>query len=59
MNNEKIAELVRAERNAYSKAWRAKNKDKIALINKRYWQNRALKNLQALDNNEVCNNEHS
>jgi len=46
MNNEKIRELVKAERNAYAKAWRAKNPEKVRAINERYWEKKAAQKLR-------------
>ena len=39
MDNVSVIEAKRA----YHKEWRAKNKDKIAASNKRYWERRAAK----------------
>ena len=41
MQQTKLDELAKAERRAYFKAWRAKNKDKVRVHNQRYWQKRA------------------
>ena len=47
-----LEELVKAERSAYFKNWRAKNKDKIKQHNQNYWKRRAEKKLLAGENNE-------
>lgn len=39
-----LEKIAREERNAYFREWRAKNKDKVKAINKRYWENRARSN---------------
>lgn len=36
-----VEQLAREERNAYFRAWRAKNKDKVKAINNRYWEKKA------------------
>ena len=41
-----IEKIAREERNAYFREWRAKNKDKVKVINNRYWENRAKKNAE-------------
>lgn len=41
-----IEKIAREERNAYFREWRAKNKDKVKAINKRYWENRAKNNIE-------------
>lgn len=41
-----IEKLAKEERNAYYREWRAKNKDKVKAINKRYWENRAKNNVE-------------
>lgn len=41
-----LEKIAREERNAYFREWRAKNKDKIKAINKRYWENRAKNNAE-------------
>lgn len=43
--NMNIEDLVKEEKNLYQREWRAKNKDKVRVINKRYWEKRALKRL--------------
>lgn len=42
-----IDEMARAERNSYARAWRKRNPQKIKQANRKYWQNRVLKKLQA------------
>lgn len=41
----KLEELAKKERNAYQRAWRAKNKERVKAINKRYWENRVKKSI--------------
>ena len=36
-----MSEKAKAERNAYYRAWRAKNKEKIKQANRRYWEKKA------------------
>lgn len=40
-----IDEIIRKEKNLYQREWRAKNKDRVRVINRRYWEKRALKKL--------------
>ncbi len=40
-------EQAREERRKYQREWRRKNKDKVRVINQRYWANRAQKRLAA------------
>lgn len=40
-NSTKLTTKANAARNAYAKAWRAKNKDKIREANRRYWERKA------------------
>ena len=42
-----IEELARQKRNDYARDWRSKNKDKVSEANRRYWLNRAKKELAA------------
>lgn len=42
MSEKEIQELVREERRRYAREWRAKNKDKVAENNRRYWERKAL-----------------
>lgn len=37
----KISEDAKSVRNAYARAWRAKNRDKVKAANQRYWEKRA------------------
>ncbi|MDR0326567.1 MAG: hypothetical protein LBI19_10815 [Oscillospiraceae bacterium] len=46
MDEAKIAEIVKAERNAYTRAWRAKNPEKVKEHNAKYWRKRAERKLQ-------------
>jgi post-segregation antitoxin (ccd killing protein) len=41
-----IEEIARQLRNKKAKEWRDKNKEKVAEINKRYWINKAKKQLE-------------
>ena len=41
-----IEKLAKETRNAYFREWRAKNKDKVQAINKRYWENKAKHNIK-------------
>ncbi len=47
-NQEELAllELARKLRNQKAKKWRDNNKDKVREINKRYWINKAKKELE-------------
>lgn len=45
MNDKKFNERVRKEKNAYYKAWRSNNKDKVKKNNQRYWQKRTAKKM--------------
>ena len=47
MSEKDLEQLIRAERNAYSREWRAKNKDRIKQHNADYWKRRVLKTLEA------------
>ena len=42
MSEKEIQELVREERSRYAREWRARNKDKVAANNRRYWEKKAL-----------------
>lgn len=41
-----LDELIKAERRAYFKVWRAANPDKVKRHNENYWRNRAEKRLK-------------
>lgn len=41
MSEAEIKEAARLERNAYYRAWRAKNKDKVKENNRKYWEKKA------------------
>lgn len=47
---EKIEELARQLRNQKAKEWRNNNKDKVREITKRYWINKAKKQLEKEEN---------
>lgn len=42
---------ARESRNAYMRAWRAKNKDKVKAIQDRYWENKSKKLISEGDRN--------
>ena len=46
MTELELLELARKMRNQKAKEWRDKNKDKIREINKRYWLNKAKKQVE-------------
>lgn len=41
MNEKEMSNEARQVRNAYQRKWRANNKDKVAEINRRYWERKA------------------
>lgn len=41
MADAKLTDAARDARNAYQRAWRAKNKDKVRENNQRYWAKKA------------------
>ena len=43
---ENIEEIARQIRNKKAKEWRDKNKEKVQEINKRYWINKAKKEME-------------
>ena len=43
---ENIEEIARQIRNKKAKEWRDKNKEKVKEINKRYWINKAKKEME-------------
>lgn len=45
-DNEELLEEAKKLNREYIKNWRAKNKDKVKAINKRYWLKKAQKNLE-------------
>lgn len=45
MDNKTIEELAREAQRAYQKEWRAKNRDKVAAINRRYWEKKAAEEI--------------
>ena len=48
-----ISDEARAERNAYLRAWRAKNRDKVRAANSAYWERKAAnKNSSTTDNGQ-------
>lgn len=40
-------EKAKEERRRYQREWRARNKDRVRVINQRYWANRAQQRLAA------------
>lgn len=46
MTELELLEIARKMRNQKAKEWRDKNKDKIREINKRYWLNKAKKQVE-------------
>lgn len=40
-NKKAIEELAKEEQRKYQRQWRAKNRDKVASINRRYWEKKA------------------
>lgn len=55
MTQTKLNEAAKAERRAYFKAWRAKNKDKVKEHNQRYWQKRAAAKIKEESENNDGN----
>lgn len=43
MTEQEVKEKARQERNKYYREYRAKNKERIAEINRKYWERRARK----------------
>lgn len=41
MDDKTITEIAREAQRKYQREWRAKNKDKVAAINRRYWEKKA------------------
>ena len=41
MDDKRVEEMVREERNRYQREWRAKNKERVRAINARYWWKKA------------------
>lgn len=41
MKNRYATAEAREKRNAYYREWRAKNRDKVSIINARYWEKKA------------------
>lgn len=53
MNNKKINDAIKAERNEYQRHYRATHKEKIKAINDRYWKKKALKRLESEQKDEL------
>lgn len=49
-NEEKLNEIVNELRREKARIWRNNNKDKVKEINKRYWLNKAKKELAKREN---------
>ena len=45
-DSEKIEEIARKIQSDYHKKWRAKNKEKVKKTNKKYWLNKAKKEIE-------------
>lgn len=41
MANSTMSEAAKAAQKEYQKKWRAKNREKVAAINQRYWEKKA------------------
>lgn len=50
--NQNVEELAKKLRNQKAKEWARNNKDKVREINKRYWLNKAKKELAKRENKE-------
>lgn len=48
MSEQELNELARKLRNEKAKKWRDSNKEKVKEINKRYWLNKAKKQLEEM-----------
>ena len=42
MNEKELREAAASARREYKRAWRRKNKEKVAANNRRYWERKAL-----------------
>lgn len=49
IDDEKIEEMARKMRNQKAKEWRDNNKEKVKEISRRYWINKAKKELAKID----------
>lgn len=58
MSDAERKEAARQARNAYHRAWRAKNKDKVKANNDRYWEKKA-EQLQAENKTEVLHDSQN
>ena len=47
-NSKKLEEIARQIKNQKAKEWRDNNKDKVKEINKKYWLNKARKELEKM-----------
>ncbi len=50
------SEKARSEFNRYQREWRARNKDRVKAINKRYWEKRAAKREEEMWNEQPDSN---
>lgn len=49
MNHEELERMAQEERRAYMRAWKRQNKEKVREGNRRYWENRVRRRLEAQD----------
>lgn len=54
-----IEEMARILKNKKAKQWRDKNKDKVKEINKRYWINKAKRELEKKEDKKTNANIYS
>jgi len=54
-DEKEIEEMAKKIRNQVAKKWRDKNKEKVKEINRRYWINKAKKELEKENKNEINN----
>ena len=54
-----IEEMARILKNKKAKQWRDKNKDKVKEINKRYWINKAKRELEKKEDKKTYANIYS
>ena len=55
MSNQSTDKITREARNQYYREYRAKNREKIRAINKRYWERRAAREQEATANAHKTN----
>lgn len=58
MNNSTMSEAAKAAQREYQKKWRTNNREKVAAINKRYWERKAaaLSASEQVESNDDCKN---